>query len=73
MLGSHGNLGNGLHYEGGQTTPKLIPNLGNIAMCAAGYQHSLALDKTGKVFSWGSGKLYVYILMQVFSTMHMCT
>ena len=43
----------------------IIQSLNNIVGIAAGYYHSLALNDTGKMFSWGSGswgKLGVHLL-----------
>ncbi|KAK8116484.1 GDP/GTP exchange factor [Apiospora kogelbergensis] len=38
-----------------QPTPALIPEVRNITRLAAGANHVLALDKDGKVFTWGAG------------------
>ncbi|KAI0888262.1 RCC1/BLIP-II [Annulohypoxylon maeteangense] len=38
-----------------QHTPIIIPGLKNISRLACGSNHVLALDLTGKVFTWGSG------------------
>ncbi|KAI1472215.1 RCC1/BLIP-II [Daldinia caldariorum] len=38
-----------------QETPVLIPGLKNITKLACGANHVLALDLSGKVFTWGSG------------------
>ncbi|KAM0427594.1 hypothetical protein ACHAPT_007555 [Fusarium lateritium] len=37
-----------------QRTPVLIPKLQNITQITCGANHALALDKTGRVWSWGS-------------------
>ena len=39
-----------------QTEPKLIEGLKNILQIAVGDNHALALDKSGRVFAWGSGE-----------------
>ncbi|OTB02210.1 hypothetical protein M426DRAFT_13790 [Hypoxylon sp. CI-4A] len=41
-----------------QSTPTIIPGLKNITKLATGSNHVLALDNTGKVFTWGSGGQY---------------
>jgi regulator of chromosome condensation len=41
-----------------QPTPVLLSELKNITMLACGANHVLALDKDGKVFTWGSGGQY---------------
>ncbi|KAI1101744.1 RCC1/BLIP-II [Jackrogersella minutella] len=38
-----------------QPTPAIIPGLKNITKLACGSNHVLALDLSGKVFTWGSG------------------
>ncbi|KAI0898856.1 RCC1/BLIP-II [Annulohypoxylon nitens] len=38
-----------------QATPTIIPGLKSISRLACGSNHVLALDQTGKVFTWGSG------------------
>ncbi|KAK8062156.1 hypothetical protein PG997_014253 [Apiospora hydei] len=38
-----------------QPTPALIPEVRNITRLAAGANHVLAMDKDGKVFTWGAG------------------
>ncbi|KAI1458679.1 regulator of chromosome condensation 1/beta-lactamase-inhibitor protein II [Annulohypoxylon moriforme] len=38
-----------------QATPTIIPGLKNISRLACGSNHVLALDLSGKVFTWGSG------------------
>ncbi|KAI1088277.1 RCC1/BLIP-II [Rostrohypoxylon terebratum] len=38
-----------------QPTPVIIPGLKSISRLACGSNHVLALDSTGKVFTWGSG------------------
>ncbi|KAI8956902.1 RCC1/BLIP-II [Daldinia sp. FL1419] len=38
-----------------QNTPTIIPGLKNISRLACGSNHVLALDVSGKVFTWGSG------------------
>ncbi|KAK7934605.1 hypothetical protein PG985_000100 [Apiospora marii] len=38
-----------------QPTPALIPEVKNITKLAAGANHVLAMDKDGKVFTWGAG------------------
>ncbi len=47
------------YYRAFQKTPKQIPDLKNIVSIAAGSNYSLALDKEGRVWGWGS-KLYVF-------------
>lgn len=41
-----------------QPTPMLLPDLKNITKLACGANHVLALDISGKVYSWGSGGQY---------------
>mmetsp|Transcript_16816 Transcript_16816/g.55825 ORF Transcript_16816/g.55825 Transcript_16816/m.55825 type:complete len:1970 (-) Transcript_16816:70-5979(-) len=50
----YGQLGMGDHMLS-RSTPAIIQSLNNIVGIAAGYYHSLALNDTGKIFSWGSG------------------
>jgi alpha-tubulin suppressor-like RCC1 family protein len=50
-------------YDPQQLTPKQIPNLKDIVNIAAGSSFSLALDKQGRVWGWGSESL---ILKNVF-------
>ncbi|KAI4862513.1 GDP/GTP exchange factor [Hypoxylon rubiginosum] len=38
-----------------QPTPTIIPDLKNIVHLACGSNHVLAMDASGKVFTWGSG------------------
>lgn len=38
-----------------QQKPKLIPDLEDIVQLAAGVNHILALDRRGKILTWGSG------------------
>jgi len=38
----------------GSTTPKLVPDLHDIVLVAAGEDHALALDDRGRVWAWGS-------------------
>ncbi|KAI0104574.1 regulator of chromosome condensation 1/beta-lactamase-inhibitor protein II [Daldinia grandis] len=38
-----------------QETPAIVPELKNITKLACGSNHVLALDLSGKVFTWGSG------------------
>ena len=52
-----------LKYDQQQLTPKQIPNLKDIISIAAGSSFSLALDKQGRVWGWGSR---AYILKNVF-------
>ena len=47
------------YYRAFQKKPKQIPDLKNIVSIAAGSNYSLALDKEGRVWGWGS-KLYVF-------------
>ncbi|MBH1970664.1 hypothetical protein FK216_06885 [Moraxellaceae bacterium AER2_44_116] len=54
---------NEIRFRPHQLTPKQIPNLKNIISIAAGYSFSLALDKQGRVWGWGSES---YILKNVF-------
>jgi alpha-tubulin suppressor-like RCC1 family protein len=48
----------GLNNDKGRfiTIPTLIPNLNDVIQIAAGYNHSLCLDKYGRVWSFGYGK-----------------
>lgn len=39
-----------------QRTPVLLPNLKNITQIACGADHALALDKSGRIHSWGNGQ-----------------
>ena len=63
--GSNGQLGGGVNtsapsFAAPVKTPDGSADLGNVAMLAAGGNHSLALDKSGHVYSWGfatSGQL----------------
>ena len=48
-----------LKYDQQQRTPKQIPDLKDVVSIAAGRNYSLALDKQGKVWGWGS-ELYVF-------------
>ena len=41
-------------YDPQQLTPKQIPDLKDIVSIAAGWSYSLALDKQGRVWGWGS-------------------
>ncbi|MBK6757205.1 MAG: hypothetical protein IPG70_06060 [Moraxellaceae bacterium] len=52
-----------LKYDQQQRTPKQIPDLKDVVSIAAGYSYSLALDKQGRVWGWGSEG---YILKNVF-------
>lgn len=52
-FGVNGQLGNGLPTVNSQT-PVQAGNLTGIKAIAAGNVHSLALDNSGKVYSWGS-------------------
>ncbi|KAF3055173.1 Protein pim1 [Daldinia childiae] len=52
--GSDGIIGFSEHTRI-QETPALIPGLKNITRLACGSNHVLALDLSGKVFTWGSG------------------
>lgn len=36
--------------------PQKIANLNNIVKIKCGINHCLAIDKSGSLFSWGSGK-----------------
>ncbi|MBH1969581.1 MAG: hypothetical protein I8H92_00040 [Moraxellaceae bacterium] len=51
------------YYRAFQKLPKQIPDLTDIVSIAAGANFSLALDKQGKVWGWGSE---AYILKNVF-------
>ena len=51
------------YYRAFQKTPKQIPDLKDIVSIAAGSDFSLALDKEGRVWGWGSR---AYILKNVF-------
>jgi len=46
-------------YSQNQLTPKQIPDLKDVVSIAAGHNYSLALDKQGRVWGWGS-ELYVF-------------
>mgnify|MGYP000072881744 CR=1 FL=1 len=52
---SKGKLGQGTYKEGAGRVPTPVEFSGVIRQVACGYSHTLALDQTGKVFSWGSG------------------
>ncbi|KAI1656355.1 RCC1/BLIP-II [Daldinia decipiens] len=52
--GSDGIIGFSEHARI-QETPALVPELKNITRLACGSNHVLALDLSGKVFTWGSG------------------
>jgi alpha-tubulin suppressor-like RCC1 family protein len=54
---------NDIRFRPHQLTPKQIPNLKDIVNIAAGSSFSLALDKQGRVWGWGSS---AYILKNVF-------
>ena len=43
-----------LKYDPQQLTPKQIPELKDVVSIAAGSRYSLALDKEGKIWAWGS-------------------
>src|SRR5690606_35479482 len=51
--GTHGQLGHGDRED--QLTPKKIESLTDIQAIAAGYYHSLALTKSGDVYSFRGG------------------
>ncbi|KAI1374452.1 regulator of chromosome condensation 1/beta-lactamase-inhibitor protein II [Hypoxylon crocopeplum] len=46
------------HGVRNQSSPTIIPGLKNISKLACGSNHVLALDLSGKVFTWGSGGQY---------------
>lgn len=48
------NVLNTKSYQSIQLTPKQIPDLKGVVSIAAGRNYSLALDKQGKVWGWGS-------------------
>ena len=48
-----------IRYDPYQLSPRQIPDLKDIVSIAAGSSFSLALDKEGRVWGWGS-KLYVF-------------
>ena len=52
---THGQLGNG-HFgiEAYEKVPARIKGLSDIIAIAAGWEHSLALTRTGTVYAWGS-------------------
>lgn len=51
----NGELGLGISdYQDNHSIPKKIPYLSEIKAIAAGWNHALALDKNGKVWSWGN-------------------
>jgi E3 ubiquitin-protein ligase HERC4 len=52
--GQFGQLGLG-STEDARLTPVLIQGLHNIAQVAAGDYHSMALNREGQLFAWGSG------------------
>jgi len=54
---------NDIRFRPHQLTPKQIPDLKEVVSIAAGYSYSLALDKQGRVWGWGSES---YILKNVF-------
>ncbi|XP_068211626.1 regulator of chromosome condensation-like [Palaemon carinicauda] len=51
-MGDVGQLGLGENIEE-RTRPALVPDLENIVAIAAGGLHTMCLDKSGKVYSWG--------------------
>ena len=58
--GKYGKLGLYENREDNALVPQKIPNLKNIVQVAAGAFHSLALDSSGVLLSWGNftdGKL----------------
>ncbi len=54
---NHGQLGNNSAFTD-LSLPVAVANLTGITAIAAGGQHSLALDNTGKVWAWGYDNFY---------------
>jgi alpha-tubulin suppressor-like RCC1 family protein len=50
---SDGQIGDG-RYPAPRTTPFLVPGLSGIVQAAVGANHMLALDSSGRVWSWGN-------------------
>lgn len=50
---SNGRLGNGHTGYTPSPSPIRIPNLVNVTHIAAGFDHALAVDKSGHVWAWG--------------------
>jgi alpha-tubulin suppressor-like RCC1 family protein len=46
----------GLGHSEGRATPEKLPGIENIVKVASGWDHCLALDKSGALYSWGSGQ-----------------
>lgn len=50
-----GQLGQGINFSGSCFTPRLILTEQKFVEIACGYNHSMALNELGKVFTWGAG------------------
>lgn len=50
-----GQLGQGINSVGPCTSPKLVLTENKFVDIACGYNHSMALDELGKLYSWGAG------------------
>lgn len=50
-----GQLGQGVNSTGSCFTPRLILTDHKFVEIACGYNHSMALDELGKVYTWGAG------------------
>ena len=48
-----GQLGLGIATSEWTSTPKQVPGLSGITAIAAGYLHTLAVDKNGLIYAWG--------------------
>lgn len=53
---SNGNLGDGTTDDEPHPLPAQVPMLGDIVDLACGRDHTLALDASGRVFTWGLGQ-----------------
>lgn len=51
----NGCLGMGSKGSSGNRRPERVPRLGAVAQVSAGWKHSAAIDRNGRLFSWGWG------------------
>lgn len=63
-----GALGRDTSKEGSETVPDMVELPGKVIQVTAGDSHSAALLQDGRVFAWGSFRVYIYILMIHFDT-----